>query len=121
MRVTCTKILNPFGTPVSASVWLTVGSTYTVISMAAIPGKEVKFRVIDDTGASGLWGSEMFVSVSTSIPSNWVVGLDDRGIVTLAPESWLSLGFWERFYDDDESAREQYDVELTKIQEEALL
>jgi hypothetical protein len=43
----------------------------------------------------------MFETVSTTVPSNWVVQLWPNGSLYLAPEAWLQLGFFEGYVDGE--------------------
>ncbi len=57
----------------------------------------------------------MFETVSTTLPSNWVVQLWPDGSLHLAPEAWLQPGFFEGYVDGERNgaaAREILEREL---------
>lgn len=77
-------------------------------------------QILDDEGPTW-WPMEMFESVSTRIPSNWIAQLRQDGSLHLAPESWLQPGFWEDFFDNQREgdAADTFRRELEVIRREA--
>jgi hypothetical protein len=64
----------------------------------------------------------MFETVSTTLPSNWVVHLRPDGSLHLAPEAWLQRGFFEGYVDGERNgpaAREILERELAIILDES--
>jgi hypothetical protein len=115
MRVICTATAGATtGEPVSTSPWLTVGREYVVLEIVARPGRDVLFRVAtDQSGSPGLWDSRLFRTVATDMPASWSAALDDNGVVTIGPESWQRVGFWEAYFDGDPEAVRVYEDEMS--------
>jgi hypothetical protein len=91
--------------------WLTVGRTYIVLAMRADAGREVTLRIVaDDRRTAGIFPSSWFESVDDKIPAEWVVKLDDTGTVHLSPKAWLRDGFWEDYFNGDNSAVEEFET-----------
>ncbi|MGH9199221.1 MAG: hypothetical protein ACRD1T_26270, partial [Acidimicrobiia bacterium] len=93
------KLLNARGDESDGSAWATLDTEYIVLALQAAPDQSVQFRIIGDDGATpALFESEMFMTVSTDIPSNWVVSIGEGGLVEIAPTKWLRPGFWEDYF-----------------------
>lgn len=100
MKVVCRRLASATtGEQLSSSPWLTIGREYLVLEIEAKPARAVSFLVEGDQPGPTLWDSTLFELVTSHVPSVWVAGLDDSGVLTLAPEQWQSSDFWERYFD----------------------
>lgn len=116
MKVRCIKIISPAtGEELVESGWVQIGYEYVVIAIAAVPRKSVQFQILTEDSTPSWWDSQMFVTVSSRIPSNWVALISSGGNLDVAPQPWLEPGFWEKYFDGDAHAREVFDEELVKI------
>lgn len=121
MKVVCIKIINPVTRrETETSNWLSLDSDYLVLSIQGSPGRELAVRVLDDRGGvPGVWPIEMFMTISSRIPSNWVVSIGENGQFDAAPWKWLRPGFWEDYFDHDPQAIADFEEEKNKILEES--
>ncbi len=95
--------------------WITEGEDYHVLSIIYDERKIFFYRIIGDDGITpALFESNLFVPVSSTIPSNWTINFDGN-IFQLAPLSWLTPGFWEKYFDGDHEAREIFSAEYQII------
>ena len=116
MRVRCTKLVSPVdGSPLTGSVWVKVGREYQVLGILADPRGRVRVQVLDDDTSPSYWPAEMFEATDERLPDNWVARLDDRGVLRLAPASWLRAGFWEDYFDGRPDAMAQFERELPAL------
>lgn len=87
------KLLDARGDEVDSSPWATLDSEYVVLALEAAPGRRIQLRIIGDDGPTPvLFEPEMFMTVSTDIPSNWVASVGEGGAFDLAPAKWLRPG-----------------------------
>lgn len=122
MKVRCVKIINPVtGETEDTNPWVRKGKEYVVLEVVAAPGRHIDFRVVtdDDARTPGLHSAEMFESVSSRVPSNWVIQVEKGGVVTIGPERWLRRGFWEDYFDQKPDAIAVYAEELDRVVAEA--
>jgi hypothetical protein len=100
MRVACVKLLDTRGGEAETSTRLTLDSEYVGLSIGTDPLGGMWVRIIGDAGdGPGVWPTEMFLTVSTEVPSSWVASVGEGGLVDLAPPSWLRPGFWEDYFN----------------------
>ncbi|MFJ9914712.1 hypothetical protein [Actinacidiphila glaucinigra] len=114
MIVRCVQIISPAtGKVVSDHPGIRVGSEYPVLEVLTTASR-VLLRIperLDITGereSPGLWDAAMFTVVSDRMPECWVAGLEE-GRLTLAPQEWQRLGFWEDYFDDVPAAVAEYE------------
>ena len=120
MKVVCLKLLDARGDEVDSSPWATLDAEYIVLALEAAPGGRVQLRIIGDDGPTPvLFESEMFMTTSSDIPSNWVVSIGENGLFDLAPAKWLRTGFWEDYFNGDAQAIAEFEEEKNKIYAEA--
>ncbi|MFI6880289.1 hypothetical protein ACIBL6_43270 [Streptomyces sp. NPDC050400] len=92
------------------------GREYVVLEIFIPAGKSPLFRVEFISGEdSALFDSRLFTVTSSEIPSTWNYFQLESGSVSLCPETWNRVGFWEDFYDRDRGACETYEAEKGKI------
>ena|SRR6266536_3419656 len=128
MRVKCVQVVSTSGPNlrqrVDQSPHIAVGDEFEVLSVlidgdpnAALP------RLVQVLTSSGpvWWPMEMFVTVSSTIPSNWVSELRSDGSLHLSPESWLRRGYWDEYFNHPSSgnAAETFRREVAVILREA--
>lgn len=113
MKVQCNLLRSPAtGKILESSPWLTIGKEYVVISIVSGLAGKVMLHLVTDDGSFGFFDVDCFLTTDQSIPSNWVGQIDDHGDLELAPASWLEMGFWESYYDDDVAAQATVNTEL---------
>lgn len=117
MKVRCTKLLTPDGTPQQSSPWLTLGAIYDVLTVEFDRNGLWLVRLIGDSANEvALFPIDAFEIVSNRLAPSWVASQTER-FFQLAPEAWLDAQFWERFYDRDAGAIETFETELARIKE----
>ena len=111
MKVQCTKITDASGQhKLTRSHRLAVGCEYVVLSIEASPGRQVSLRLVgDDKRLPALHSSDQFIIVTSDMPSNWEVQIGKNGFLELAPHSWLRAGFWEDYFDGEQTAIAAYE------------
>jgi hypothetical protein len=111
MKVRCvTQVDEHTGSRLEKSSWLTVGKVYHVLEISIDQRGTIKFRLVGDdekTPALHLW--TQFSLASNVIPSCWIVDLRPEVLFSLRPRTWAGRGFWERYFDGDSLAREQFE------------
>ena len=117
MKIRCIKFINESSeVEEKASAWLTIGKIYYVLSVIYSWSGVLKYRIIgDDQETPALHDARQFETVSSVIPSNWIVISSlDRGF-QMMPKSWSRIGFWEEYFDGDSKAVESLGAETKKI------
>jgi hypothetical protein len=117
VKVRCTRLLNAHGEPVSTSGWLTVGKEYLVLEVAVDKQGGSKFRIIsDDAGTPILAFASEFEAISDRIPKCWIATFGADWLL-FSPAAFRG-GFWERYFDGDAAARNEFDevVKLIEIE-----
>lgn len=112
MKVFCVKVINPTtNEEVLEHPGVRLHGEYRVLSILVQPGRGAKFRIVTDDGTPALFNAAMFATSDGNLPPNWVVRASETGVVEIAPAKWLQPGFWERFFDGDPAAREDFAAE----------
>jgi hypothetical protein len=123
MRVKCVKIFDVSGSrevPRRRTEWLTIGKEYPVLSVEVGVGQPAYLRIIGDDGHTpGLHIIQQFVTVSSRIPSSWLVQVGENGYLEMAPASWLRPGFWEDYFNGQADAVAQFEAERARIHSES--
>ncbi|GAA3733780.1 hypothetical protein GCM10023082_33910 [Streptomyces tremellae] len=91
---------------------------YVVFEVSVGHGKSALFRVEFTEGGlrqSALFDSRVFTVTSHRLPPTWRYFQSDTGSLSLCPESWNQIGFWESYYDHDPRAIEVYETERQAI------
>jgi hypothetical protein len=114
MKVRCIKLLDSRSRPVERSAWATVGSVYHVLGILVEP-TQTRLRLVGEEETPALFEPEMFEVVSPRIPPSWVVTSPRSGCLSLEPEAWSAVGFWERFFDGEPEAIASFKGEQAKI------
>jgi hypothetical protein len=114
MKVRCIKLLDSRGRPVGRSAWAKIGSVYHVLSVWAEPG-HTGLRLVGEESTPAIFEPEMFEVVSPKIPPTWVITSPKPGCLSLEPQAWSGVGFWERFFDGDPDAIAVFKEEQSKI------
>jgi hypothetical protein len=114
MRVRCIQTpTSEIESAESRSPWLTLGREYVVLSVLADTNGQVLYRLIsDDQRTPALFAATQFKVISSGIPSCWRIRIPIEGGLELAPEAWLSPGFWESYFDGDEEAETAFRAAL---------
>jgi len=116
MKVRCVKLADSLGRATTQSPWLTIGQTYHVLSVVLDSHSRWLLRLIGDEDEDvGLFLLEQFEVLTSCVPAPWVVSWSKAGIFELSPRAWLVSGFWERYFDRDQAAKEDFDRERNSI------
>jgi len=116
MKVRCTKLIDVEGKSQVSSSWLTVGKIYQVLSIVLDVHGSWLFRLMGDSSPGlGLFPKEQFEIVSAKIPGSWVPTWSENGVFELTPEVWTKVGFWERYFEHDDEAIRQFNLEVEKL------
>jgi hypothetical protein len=118
MKVRCIRLLNAHGEPVRTSGWLTIGKEYLVLEVFVDEQTGSSFRIVSDgAGTPILARPSEFEAVSNTIPKCWVA--------TFGP-NWLAFSpsafrgdFWERYFDGNNAALNEFNEVVKVIEEEA--
>jgi hypothetical protein len=113
VKARCVRIVDEkTGKPLDRSSWLTVGRIYHVLSVYFDERKTILIRMIADDGVvPALYALNQFEVVSPRIPSSWVIDWQADGVFEIAPAPWLSVGFWEKYFDGDKGSVLTFDEE----------
>jgi hypothetical protein len=114
MKVRCIKLLDSRGCPVERSAWAKIGRVYHVLSVWTEAG-HTGLRLVGEETTPALFELEMFEVVSPKIPPTWVVTSPKPDCLSLEPEAWSGVGFWERFFDGEPEAVAAFKEERAKI------
>lgn len=122
MKVRCVSIINPATLARDLEISsIRVGEEYLVLEVIAVPDRRTKVRIHRDGELPAVWDSEMFETTDPTLPSIWVSEVSDGGILRLGPSRWLELGFWERYFDDDNAAVLAFEEDLAIILRESAI
>jgi Immunity protein 40 len=119
MIVKCVKLLNRDGTPRDGErdSWLTIGASYYVLEICR-SNDCIKYRLVGDSSLTpALHEAEKFEIVSNRIPDGWVFQLYGRADWAIGPKAWSAIGFWESFFDQDETAEAIFLQEFRRLAE----
>jgi hypothetical protein len=116
MKVRCVKLIDSRNQPTDRSPWLTLGKTYDVLSVVLDAQCDWWLRLVGDEDAHvGLFRLEQFEVLTARIPRAWIASWSSAGTFELSPQAWLVPGFWERFFERDKGANEEFDRERNDI------
>jgi hypothetical protein len=117
MKVRCIRLLNARGEPVRSSGWLTIGKEYLVLEVVADEQNGSRFRVISDNAETPILArSSEFEAVSDTIPKCWVATFKANWLL-FSPSAFRG-GFWERYFDGDAAARNEFNEVVKLIEDE---
>ena len=109
MRVACIKVVKTVGPDrgevLESDEGISVGQEFSVLSILAEPQSvwPLLIQVLHPDRGPLWYPAEMFTTVDSTLPSNWVGELRIDGSFRLAPEAWLKRGFWEEYFDHQRS------------------
>lgn len=119
MRVLCKRIINPVTNQTeSRDPWLTVGKEYQVLSIVVHLQRNILFQLISDdvSKVPVMFTWDQFEIVDARLPSRWVVSVDPEfGEIRFAPSKWLRPGFWDSYFDGNQDAIDDFDLEIEAI------
>ena len=117
MKIRCVRFLNESsGCEQESCSWLTIGKTYSVLSLNCDWSGKLKYRLIgDDNITPALHDAQQFETISSVIPSNWIVIANSNRGFQMLPESWSRIGFWEEYFNCDSNAVEIFNKEMKII------
>ncbi|MES2662166.1 MAG: hypothetical protein V4629_02580 [Pseudomonadota bacterium] len=113
MKVRCIKLLDELtGSYLEHSPWLSIGKTYTVLSINLRHGSLGKFQLIsDDHDTPTYHNSNQFEIVSQNIPKSWIIDFEADSHFSLAPKAWSEPGFLEAYFDGEPEAIKLFNTE----------
>ncbi len=98
---------------------LTIGKEYIVLSIefydksestfSNLLGDFVVYRFKDNDGIVIPYPAKLFEIVSQKMPSIWIIQQGKGNTYSVLPKTWARSGFWEDFYNDDDSAIEDFE------------
>lgn|SRR5690242_13033197 len=117
MRVKCTGLKQELGKDPSSSVWLKIGAVYEVICLTFdAHSKAVYARIVGEQPAiPAVHAIEQFEIIDSRMPATWEIFGGKNGGFFIGPAPWAVPGFWEKFFDRDATARQIFEVELSKL------
>jgi hypothetical protein len=116
VKVRCVKLVDALDQPTGQSPWMTVGRTYHVLSVVLDKHSRWLLRLVSDENRDvGLFRLEQFEVLTTRIPASWVLEWSNAGTFELSPSAWLAPGFWERYFEHDKTAHDEFERESHKI------
>jgi len=116
LKVKCieTKRLNKEGSYQS----LKVGKEYIVLAIEFYDkskstfsesiGDFTLYRIKDNDGVVKPFPAKLFEITSGNLPTCWVVYEEKDGSYSILPKIWARVGFWEDYYNDDDTALEEF-------------
>jgi hypothetical protein len=105
LRVRCTRLQDNLGKPLESDGWLTVGREYMVLCIYVDASRGVLLRLMgDDNFTPAMFPGEQFEVTEQTIPNNWIVKKENGGDFSFGPKAWSEAGFWERYFDREETA-----------------
>jgi hypothetical protein len=129
MRVRCTHIVEISGADRGRRLdhhpLISVGDEFVVIAMTIDPDRGrpwvTSLQVHEEGSSPSWWSGEMFETISSTAPRNWIVQLWADGSLHIAPAPWLERGFWEEYFDHQRGgqAAETFRRELQIILDES--
>jgi hypothetical protein len=89
--------------------WLLHGKTYVVLSVEQYSSDEIGLRFeSEDGGQPVVFRASLFDLVDSKLPKCWKVLALRASTIDLGPEAFGQAGFWERCFDRDPLALEEY-------------
>ncbi len=99
--------------------WLEQSRPYFVLAVEATSNGASWYRIeSEDNETPALFEADLFEIVDPSIPAAWIVVRQGNLPLQLMPTSWSDDGFWERFFDGDTTAQEDYEEAKFAITQE---
>ncbi|QIB70559.1 hypothetical protein Ami103574_15215 [Aminipila butyrica] len=106
---------------------LKVGMEYTVLaiefydksesSFSESIGDFILYRIKDNDGIVIPFPAKLFEITSEELSACWVVNKEKDGSYSILPKLWSRLGFWEDYYNDEDTAIDEFE----KAEREMLL
>lgn len=89
--------------------WLDPKKAYIVLSVEQYSSDEIGLRIeSDESGQPVLFKASLFDVVDGALPTCWKVLSLREGSMVLGPEVFGQAGFWERCFDRDPLALDEY-------------
>jgi hypothetical protein len=113
VKISCVSLGDPSR---DGGAWLTLGREYLVLSILAVPGNGIRFRIVADNGRTPiLEDSSLFRASNVALPISWVASVSADGVLEIGPARWLTRGYWERYFDRDEEAVAIFEEEVAAM------
>ncbi|WP_323004094.1 hypothetical protein [Denitromonas sp.] len=89
--------------------WLLHGKSYVVLSVEQYSSDEIGFRVAsEDSGQPVVFRASLFDVIDSTLPKCWKVLAVRSTAIDLGPEPFGQTGFWEKCFDRDPVALNEY-------------
>jgi hypothetical protein len=89
--------------------WLVSGREYIVVEIMSDDDNGTMFRIHAGGEISPAFHKARLFRVSSrSLQGDWSANYDSEGILMLTPAPLIDADFWERYFNDDEGAKETY-------------
>jgi hypothetical protein len=89
--------------------WLLHGKAYVVLSVEQYSSDEIGLRVAsEDGGQPVVFRASLFDVIDKKLPQCWEVLAVRANAVDLGPEAFGQAGFWEKCFDRDPVALDEY-------------
>ncbi len=117
MKVKCVSLSDPLtGDDVESNGWLRLGEVYHVLSVYISTDRKVDYRLIPHTEPTpALFSADHFEIASGALPPNWIIACSDEGYFELTPKLWSVPGFWERYFNFEQAALDDFENERRAI------
>ena len=89
------------------SPYLTVGRDYVVLAILVPSDRPTEFLILTDQDDPSWFPASQFDLVSADVPTSWKILVGEGGSaqrIEIAPEPWLSVGYWSDYWGDDHLA-----------------
>lgn len=108
MKVKCVRYFDSRRRPATNSRWLTLDKVYHVMGMRKGANQTLDYLIIandrDPPPASvGYFPAESFEVIDSTVPPSWRESTTGSSVLVM-PGSWLEDGFFDRFFEWDQSA-----------------
>lgn len=96
--------------------WLHQNCIYAVQSIYIDPDEGCKYRILgEELNTPALFSAADFEIIDASLPPSWVVFELGNGSFVIGPAAWTATGFWERYFDGDQEARQEFETYRSRI------
>ena len=89
---------------------MTVLKEYTVIGIEAD-----YYRIIADDNEPYLYNPNQFTIIEKTVPNFWITEIGEDGEKYSYPSTWVRVGFFEDYFDNIESVKEQFWKECSEL------
>ncbi|MBV6500826.1 MAG: hypothetical protein CJBNEKGG_03313 [Prosthecobacter sp.] len=96
--------------------WLRPGSIYAVQSIYISHDQSLQYRILgNEPNTPALFSASDFEIIDPTLPPSWRIFDLGNGNFVIGPSAWTAKGYWERYFDGDEEARQEFETYCTRI------